>query len=425
MNLNQSQQNKKAQKFATVFRCIKCGGVTPYHDDLLIYTCPTCGGNLTIDYDYDRLARSWDRDTLAANTSDRTIWRYAPLLPVAGRIDNLSIGWSPIVQAPRLSRTLGLKHDLLIKDEGRNPSASFKDRASAIALVKAQELGYQMVTGASTGNAASATAVLSAAMGMKARIFVPKTAPQAKIAQLVTFGAQVLAVDGTYDNAFDLCLAATARFGWYNRNTGFNPFTREGKKTASFEICEQLGFQVPDLVVVPVGDGNIISGIWKGFYEFYKLGFIDRLPRLLAAQATGSSAVVDALNGDGKIREVSGNTVADSISVSIPRDGLAAVQAVKESKGFGVLVNDDQILAAIGEIARNSGVFCEPAAATSYACLQQAVTDNKVDPDWKVLMLATGNGLKDIASAMKTAQMPKIISPDPAILEQMFAQEQP
>ena len=175
---------------------------------------------------------------------------------------------------------------LLLKDDGRNPSASFKDRASAVALrARAASSGATLVTGASTGNAASATAVLAAAPGIRTRIFVPKTAPRAKIAQLLTFGAEVLAVDGTYDQAFDLCLEATRRFGWYNRNTGFNPYTREGKKTVSFEICEQLGWQVPDLVVVPVGDGNIISGVWKGFVEFQRLGL--HRPHAEAARGAG------------------------------------------------------------------------------------------------------------------------------------------
>ena len=236
---------------------------------------------------------------------------------------------------------------------------------------------------------------------------MPKTAPRAKIAQLLTFGAEVLAVDGTYDQAFDLCLEATRRFGWYNRNTGFNPYTREGKKTVSFEICEQLGWQVPDLVVVPVGDGNILSGVWKGFVEFQRLGFIDRLPKLLAVQAEGSAAIVKAAAGDGVIRPVSGDTVADSISVSLPRDGEAAVKAIRESGGFGVTVSDDAILAAIGEVARGAGVFGEPAAAAAWAGLKEAVRQGLVDPAWRVVVLITGNGLKDVASAMKVAGEPR------------------
>jgi threonine synthase len=256
---------------------------------------------------------------------------------------------------------------------------------------------------------------------MKTRIFVPKTAPRAKIAQLLTFGAEVLAVEGTYDQAFDLCLEATRRFGWYNRNTGFNPYTREGKKTVSFELCEQLHWEVPDLVAVPVGDGNIISGVWKGFVELHRLGLIPRRPRLLACQAEHSAAIVQAARGDGVIRAVSGDTIADSISVSLPRDGEAAVAAIRESDGFGVTVTDDAILAAIQEVARGAGIFGEPAAVTAWAGLKQAVHERRVDPAWRVVMLNTGNGLKDVAAAMKVAGEPRVISPDPKVLDQLFA----
>ena len=402
---------------ATGLRCVRCGRLSAVADDL--YVCPACGANHLVEYDLDGLKRTWKRDALE-RSADRTIWRYLPILPVATRLEGPPVGWTPLVAAPRLSRALGLARPLLLKDDGRNPSASFKCRASAVALMRAVELGRELVTGASTGNAASATAVLAAAPGIRTRIFVPRTAPRAKIAQLLTFGAEVLAVEGTYDQAFDLCLEATRRYGWYNRNTGFNPWTREGKKTVSFEICEQLGWRVPDLVVVPVGDGNILSGVWKGFVEFQRLGFIDRLPRLLAVQAEHSASIVQAAAGDGVIRPVSGDTVADSISVSLPRDGEAAVRAIRESQGFGVAVSDDAILAAIGEVARGAGVFAEPAAAASWAGLKEAVKRGLVDPLWQVVALITGSGLKDVASAMKVAGEPRVIPPDPAVLEQLY-----
>jgi len=402
---------------AVGLRCVACGRLTPVADDL--YVCPGCSANVLVEYDLDALKKSWSRESLAKN-GDRTLWRYLPILPVSARLEGPPVGWTPLVAAPRLSRELGLSQPLLLKDDGRNPSASFKCRASSVALKRAQELGRTLVTGASTGNAASATAVLAAAPGIRTRIFVPKTAPRAKIAQLLTFGAEVLAVDGTYDQAFDLCLEATRRFGWYNRNTGFNPYTREGKKTVSFELCEQLDWQVPDLVVVPVGDGNILSGVWKGFVEFQRLGFIDRLPKLLAVQAEGSAAIVKAAAGDGVIRPVSGETVADSISVSLPRDGEAAVKAIRESGGLGVTVSDAAILAAIGEVARGAGVFAEPAAAASWAGLKEAVRLGLVDPAWRIVTLITGNGLKDVSSAMKTAGEPRLIPPDAGVLDTLF-----
>lgn len=407
----------RAAHLANGLRCVHCERDHELVDGL--YVCASCGANLLVQYDWARARERLTRERLAAD-ADRTLWRYAALLPVAGRLEGPPVGCSPLVAAPKLAAKLGVA-TLWIKDDGRNPSASFKDRASSVALQHAREHGHTLLTGASTGNAASATAVLAAATGIQARIFVPKAAPRAKIAQLVTFGAEVLAVDGTYDQAFDLCLEATRRFGWYNRNTGFNPYTREGKKTVSFEICEQLGWTVPDLVVVPVGDGNILTGVWKGFHEFHKLGLIDRTPRLLAVQAEGSAAIVDAVHGDGVVRPCSGNTVADSISVSLPRDGEAAVGAIRQSNGLAVKVSDESILAAIPEVARGSGVFGEPAAATGFAGLKHAVNQGLVDPQWTVVMLNTGNGLKDIASAIKVAAEPKVIAPDPQVLERLFA----
>ena len=397
-------------------RCIHCNATCPLTEN--VYTCATCGGNLQVEYDYDSIRRAWNKGDLA-DCADYTIWRYAPLYPTVNKIESLPIGWTPLIQATRLAEHLGLT-SLMIKDDGRNPSASFKDRATAIALARALDVGQDLVTGASTGNAGSSTAVLAASVGIKARIFIPHTAPPAKVAQLLAFGAEVLAVDGTYDQAFDLCLAATQQFGWYNRNTGYNPFTREGKKSVAFEICEQMEWRVPDLVVVPVGDGNIISGVWKGFEDFRRIGFIDRVPRLLAVQAVGSAAVVNALEGDGTIRAVSGETVADSISVSVPRDGEAAVQAVRTSKGFGVVVSDEEILSAIPEVARGAGVFGEPAGVASYAGLKKAVMQDRIDPSWTIVLLITGNGLKDVASVMKVAGQPRPISPNPGVLRQVF-----
>ncbi|MFH0980540.1 MAG: threonine synthase [Planctomycetota bacterium] len=407
---------ESGQSYVGGLRCVRCSAVWGLTDT--IYTCAACGGNLQVEYDYAAVRRHWTREALERDP-DRTIWRYAPLYPTATRIPSPPIGWTPLFRADRLGERLGLR-EVFIKDDGRNPSASFKDRATAIALGRARDIGCALVTGASTGNAGASTAVLAAAMGMRACIFIPRAAPRAKVAQLLAFGADVVAVDGTYDQAFDLCLAATQQFGWYNRNTGYNPFTREGKKSVAFEICEQMRWKVPDLVVVPVGDGNIISGVWKGFADFQRMGFIERLPRLLAVQAEGSAAVVRALEGDGTIRAVSGVTVADSISVSLPRDGEAAVQAVRASGGFGITVSDEEILAAILEVARGSGVFGEPAGVASFAGLKKAVAQGRIDPAWTVIVLVTGSGLKDIASVMKVAGEPRLIPPDPAALREFF-----
>jgi len=381
------------------------------------YVCDRCGKNLDVVYDYGLIKKRLSRASLAENT-DFSVWRYWDLYPLKDRsaIMPLAIGWSPLYRAETLGHQLGLEK-LWLKDDGKNPSASYKDRASSVAIAKAVELGFEKICGASTGNAASSTACLCASIGLSPIIFVPEAAPKAKIAQLLIFGAKVFAVKGTYDDAFDLCLEASEEYGWYNRNTGYNPYTREGKKSCSFEICEQFNWEVPDIVFVPVGDGNIISGVWKGFKDLLGVGLTDRLPRLVAVQSEKSSAVADAVNGDGVIRPVKAATIADSISVDIPRDGEMAVRAVRESKGMAVKVPDKEILDTIILIARTSGIFAEPAGATSVAGLRKLVSTGAIKGSEKIVCLITGNGLKDIDTAMKIAGQTIPVEPELASLK--------
>ena len=383
------------------------------------YVCEKCGENLDVVYDYEAIGRTLTREALAKNT-DMSAWRYWDLYPLEDRanIMPLQIGWTPLYRATKLEERLGLGSGAVwIKDDGRNPSASFKDRASSVAVARALELGFDKICGASTGNAASSTACLCASLGMSPIIFVPASAPKAKIAQLLVFGAKVFTVNGTYDQAFDLCLEASAEYGWYNRNTGYNPYTREGKKSCSFEICEQLGWEVPDCVLVPVGDGNILSGIWKGFRDLLGVGLIDRAPALVAVQSDKSSAVADAVLGDGTIRPVQATTIADSISVDLPRDGEMAVAAVRESGGTAVKVSDEAILEMITTLARTCGVFAEPAGAASAAGLKQMIDDGMLKGSEKIVCLVTGNGLKDVESAVKVAGSPVRIDPSMASLK--------
>ncbi len=410
--------------FVTGFRCVACGATRPAAFEGFV--CPACHGNLDVTYDYDAVRASMDMD--APFQSPRNdIFKYAPLLPVEN-IDSaprLRVGATPLYRAERLGRSEGLRA-LYLKDDGLNPSASYKDRASAVALARARDIGAPIVAGASTGNAGSSMACLSASAGMPCVIFVPEKAPAAKIAQLLIFGAHVMAVRGTYDDAFDLCLEFCTKHGWFNRNTGYNPYTREGKKTCSFEICEAFRWQAPDWIVVPVGDGNIISGIWKGLKDLHALGLIERLPRLACAQSSDSDAISKAVwTLQRQTRErpgpidwatvaiptVQATTCADSISVDVPRDGIAAVRAVIESGGSAITVPDLDILAAIRELALLEGVFAEPAAATTWACLKKMVREQKVDPDQRIVCLITGNGLKDIANARKVAGEPMVIEP--------------
>ncbi|MFH0953301.1 MAG: threonine synthase [Verrucomicrobiota bacterium] len=420
--------------FRTGFSCYSCGAAQPA--DFHGYTCPACGGNLEVTYAYHRLKSEVGRERMVA-LGRPDMFRYAHLLPLS-RMDfvpPLRIGMTPLHHAEHLGTSVGLRH-VYLKDEGLNPSASLKDRASAVALVRAREIHAKVIAGASTGNAGSSMACLAASVGIPCVIFVPENAPPAKIAQLLVFGAKVLAVRGSYDDAFDLCLKICDRRGWFNRNTGYNPFTREGKKTAAFEICEQLGWHAPDRVIVPTGDGNILSGIWKGMRDLHAVGLIDRLPQIDCAQSESSAAVSRAVWklrerhtnpalikwSEVKVEPVEATTIADSISVSRPRDGLAAVRAVIESGGEAFTVTDDEILAAIPEIARLSGVFAEPAAACGWACLKKMARQDIVRPDERVVCLITGSGLKDIASARRAAGEPVVIDPSAEAAEAALQQ---
>lgn len=393
------------------FRCFRCA--TEQGADFGGYVCPACGGNLEVRHAWPTGgAPGWWIDE-----TRRDVFRYRALLPVSKLelASPLRVGMTPLYDAPRLGASAGLRN-LYVKDDGQNPSASFKDRAGAVALVRAREIGAAVLCGASTGNAGSSMACLAASVGMPCAIFVPEKAPAAKIAQLLVFGATVLAVKGTYDDAFDLCMGVCAERGWFNRNTGHNPFTREGKKTVAFEIYEQLG-RIPDWVVVPTGDGNIIAGTWKGFVDLKEAGIVDRTPRMLCAQSENSSAISRAVwklaQAGGapdwktvEIESVAATTLADSISVDLPRDGLAAARAVLESGGAAVAVPDEDILAAIPELARGAGVFAEPAASCAWAGTKRAARDGILKPDDLVVCMCTGNGLKDVASARKAAGEP-------------------
>ena len=395
-------------------KCTICGA--EYSPDEVEYVCPKHGDDGTLDvlYDYDLIASRFSKDDLAAS-KDFTIWRYKPLLPVEpdSPVPPLQVGWTPLYPAPRLAEKLGLKH-LWVKDDTSEPTASFKDRASAVAVVKAQEKGAEVITTASTGNAAAALAGLAASVGLPAVIFVPKSAPPAKIAQHLIYGARVMLVDGTYDDAFELTLKVAKEFGWYNRNTAYNPYMTEGKKTAALEICEQLGWEAPDRIFVPVGDGCIIGGIHKGLKDLMALGWIDHMPKIMGVQAAGSDPLVRAweqgLQG-WEMKPVEAHSVADSIVAGLPRDRNKALAAVRETSGAYLRVTDEEILAAIPTVARNTGVFVEPAAAAAYAGLEKAVAEGMVDPDERVVVLLTGSGLKDIASAMKTVPQPPVIEP--------------
>ncbi|MFQ5737544.1 MAG: threonine synthase [Acidobacteriota bacterium] len=388
-------------------KCVICGRT--YATDEIEYVCPDHGyeGIVDVVYDYDRVGHGISRRQLA-ESDDFTIWRYRPLLPVEpdAAPPALAVGWTPLYPAPALEKSLRLKR-VWVKDDGRQPTASFKDRASALAVVKARERGAETITTASTGNAAAALAGLCAGLQLSNVIFVPESAPGAKIAQLLVYGSTVFLVRGSYDDAFDLCLQASSEYGWYNRNTAYNPYMSEGKKTASFEICEQLNWRPPDAVLVSVGDGCIIGGLHKGFKDMLALGWIRRSPRLIGVQAAGSNFLAQAWEkGEDVSRKapIHAHTVADSICAALPRDRIKAMAAVRETGGAFLTVSDEEILAALPALARSTGVFAEPAGAAAYAGLVKARREGILSPPDRVVVVNTGSGLKDVASAVQSVQ---------------------
>jgi threonine synthase len=406
------------------FRCSLCNA--EYLPGQVKYTCLKDGGNLDVVLEYDAIRQKYQPEDLVSHGED-SLWRYLPLLPVSdpgGEGTPMRVaGWTPVFTLGRLAKGLGLEQ-VWLKDESRNPTASFKDRASAVVVAQAQATGAEVVVTASTGNAGAALAGMSAAVGQKAVIFAPRSAPPAKVAQLLVFGAKVILVDGTYDEAFDLAIKAADEFGWYCRNTGYNPFTAEGKKTAGLEIWEwynrirfhgskpkMTGSEPRLTIFVSVGDGNIISGIHKGFKDLQTLGWMEKMPRLIGVQAEGSAAIANAFNaGTEQIIPVSAKTIADSISVDLPRDGVRAVRAARETGGRFILVSDAEILQAIAALG-GQGIFAEPAGATAYAGLVRAVREKIIKTGDPVLVINTGSGLKDVRAAMQAVTDAPVIEP--------------
>lgn len=394
-----------------VLQCVTCR--REFDPDQIAYTCPDCGplfGTLNVVYDLESVRSKLTVDHLA-NDRNPTHWRYLPILPIKKPelIQPLAVGGTPLYHCPRLATEMGLKK-IWVKDDGRNPTASYKDRASSVAVVKALEKKVTTITAASTGNAASSLAAVTALAGLRTVIFVPENAPRPKIAQLLIYGAEVIRVKGTYDEAFDLCCRAAAQWGWYNRSTAINPYLGEGKKTGALEICEQLQWNVPDYVLVSVGDGCIFQGLWKGFTDFYRLGLIDRLPRMIGVQAEGSAPLVKAFEaGEKKAAALIPNTLADSIAVGVPRDQIKALQTVYDSSGRFVSVSDEQILAAMRLLSQRVGVMAEPAGAAAMAGLVHLAEHGHLKSSDTAVVFVTGHGLKDIDGVLKAVNQSPIL----------------
>ena len=400
-------------------KCVRCGRTYEATPDL---TVCACGGILDITYDYDFIKARLTKETLA-NRAERSMWRYRELLPIEEDTapTPLRVGWSPLYEEPRLAEALGLGR-LFVKDDGQNPTASLKDRASAMAVAKAREAGAGVIACSSTGNAASSLAGNAAAAGLSTYIFVPSRAPKGKVAQLMTFGATVISVQGSYEETFELSKAAIEKWGWYNRNAAINPYLSEGKKTVGLEIMEQLNWEVPDYIAISVGDGCTIAGLWKGLKDLHAIGLIDRLPRLISAQAEGCCPLNRAIETGEDWRPMEENTLADSIAVGVPRNADKALMAIRESNGLTVNVTDQEIMAAQQLLGRTCGVFGEPAGVTGTAGVKKLCEAGKLGKNDTVVSVVTGNGLKDVANAIAACGEPIAIPGDMDRLLAAFAE---
>lgn len=394
------------------YQCSDCGKQIPTGE--IIYLCPDCSakqlpdqpplGVLKVIYDYKTLSELSFRELEENN--------FLPLLPFneLKSLPNLKVGKTPLYEIDSLNGQT-LDFELYLKDDSQNPTFSFKDRASAVVSAFAKENGIDTIVAASTGNAGSSLAGMCAAQGQKAVIFVPSTAPKAKLTQIMMYGATLVPVAGNYDKAFDLSIEATKLFGWYNRNTAFNPFTIEGKKTVSFELFSQLHEQIPDYVFVPVGDGVIISGVFKGFEDLLELGIIEKMPIIIAVQAARSSNLVDNI-GKEKFISTPSDTIADSISVDIPRNFHMAAGYITKYHGQTITVSDDDILRASSILAKNTGIFTEPAAAAAFAGFLTYKNRFLIPKASTNVVLLTGSGLKDLNAVQPLFEIPLPVSPD-------------
>lgn len=403
-----------------IYQCSDCGKQIPAGE--IIYLCPDCSakqlpgqpplGVLKLIYDYKAL-----RELSFQELEEDGFLQLLPINELKS-LPNLRVGQTPFYEINALDGHAN-DFELYLKDDSQNPTFSFKDRASALVSAFAKENGIDTIVAASTGNAGSSLAGMCASQGQKAIIFVPSTAPKAKLTQIMMYGASLVPVAGNYDAAFDLSIEATKRFGWYNRNTAFNPLTIEGKKTVSFEIFSQLKEQVPDYIFVPVGDGVIISGVYKGFEDLLEMGIIDKMPVVVAVQAAGSCNLVENI-GKPEFRITPSETIADSISVDIPRNFKMASGFIAKYHGQTVIVSDDDILRASSILAKNSGIFAEPASAAAFAGFLDYKNKYLIPKASTNVVLLTGSGLKDLNAVQTLFEIPLPVSPDMQAVEEFL-----
>jgi threonine synthase len=369
-------------------------------------------------YPYKAIREKFPKDYLFESLKDR---QFVDILPInnVNSLGPLKVGNTPLYTFSCKDEGKG-ELTFYLKDDSQNPTFSFKDRASQLVSAYAKEQGIDTIVAASTGNAGSSLAGICASQRQKAIIIVPKSAPAAKLLQIVMYGALPVLVDGNYDAAFELSLQATKHFGWFNRNTAYNPFTIEGKKTVAFEIFDQLRCNFPSRIFVSVGDGVILSGVYKGFEDLLELGLIDKMPVIVAVQSDKSDNLARNMESE-KFEMRPATTIADSISVDIPRNFYMAKSFLQKYKGEWLTVTDDEIMAAASVLARNTGIFAEPAAATAMAGMLKYAKGNDVKHLNPMLVLSTGSGLKDAKTPLQNIKLPHPLSPNIDVLSEYIA----
>lgn len=384
---------------ATHLKCPACGWTGP---KAMTYACPKCGYSLDVAYDYDAV----DRDEVAqVLRGHATVWSFRQLLPVCdeANIVSLNEGGTPLVPAIRIGKRMGVH--LHMKDETRNPTLSFKDRPNSVGISVARELGCKTIAIASTGNGAASLSAYAARAGMPCNVVIPVSTPSGKLVQSLYHGANTIRVEGDYSASFRKAAALCAENGWANlTSTYVNPYTLEGDKTIAYEIYGSLG-KVPDWIVVPLGAGPMLTGIYKGFVELKLLGLCDKLPRMLGVQACGCAPIIDAfLRGDDRVEPwLHTSTVADAIAdplTGYEMDGTRTARSIRTSGGYAVKLTDEAIMAAVAELARDEAMFVEPASAASVAAVDDAMQKGVVKQGETVVSIVTAHGLKDVAELL-------------------------
>ncbi len=397
-------------------KCRECSREYPKEP---LYVCEYCFGPLEVDYDYERIKKRLTKEVIEHRP--KNLWRYRELMPIDGEpTDGLKSGFTPLIRAKNLDKALGVE-ELYIKDDSVNhPTLSFKDRVVAVALSKAKEFGFDTVACASTGNLANSVAAQAAVANLKRYIFIPADLELGKVIGTLIYDPILVAIEGNYDQVNRLCSEIATRYEWAFVNINIRPYYAEGSKTYGYEIAEQLGWKAPKHIIVPCAGGSLITKVWKSLKEFQKLGLIDEIDtKIYAAQATGCAPIVAAVKeASDIIKPVKPNTIAKSLAIGNPADGVYAVGTVKESGGWAEDVSDDEIVEAMNLLAFTEGIFTETAGGVTLGVTKKLIEQGRIPRDESILICITGNGLKTQEAVTEKIGKPIIIKPNVASFEE-------